>query len=181
MQGLGGTSRLDLALTTAFEQGADAIFVITDGVPRIIKSQQVDDSGRANHAPPTVTDNQLRDHERQMEFYQKELAKWNKKQDKRIKKGEGPSISEEGGTGAPTPPTHPANQGGYQPTVTVAYWTTDDILAHINLLQKTQYTGKGKGKAAVHVVSYEADGVTRKFLRKLARNNQGKYRSIRGM
>ena len=34
-EGIEGNSRLDLALITAFEQKADAIFLITDGIPQI--------------------------------------------------------------------------------------------------------------------------------------------------
>ena len=41
----GGTTRMDLALTAAFEQGADTIFVLSDGKPIIYRP---DSSPRAH-------------------------------------------------------------------------------------------------------------------------------------
>ena len=172
LEAQGGTSRLDLALTAAFEQGSDAIFVITDGVPQIIRSIETD----SNSAAAPVEELSEGEYQSAMKAWENAVAAWDKENAKRTEKGLGPKLTE-GGGGRPAQPSR--RRGGSRAT-TITYWTTDDVLAHMQTLQETLYTEKGRGEASVHVVAYSVDGVTRKFLRKLARENQGKYRSIRG-
>ncbi|MBN1556577.1 MAG: hypothetical protein JW951_00360, partial [Lentisphaerae bacterium] len=43
LRAYGGTTRLDLALTGAFEQGADTILIISDGAPRVKKGYTAED------------------------------------------------------------------------------------------------------------------------------------------
>jgi len=168
----GGTSRLDLALNAAFEFGAGVIFVITDGVPVIEKPFDTESGSyvEVSAAAHEVTDREIRDWEKAME-------EWQKEEDKRIRKGLGPRVGE-GGVG---PPARPENQsGGSSRDPVLEYWAEDDILAHISDLQETFYISKGRQRARIHCVGYEADDETRRFLRKLARKNQGRYKRVRG-
>jgi len=169
----GGTSRLDLALTAAFEMGADTIFVITDGIPLIQKPFD----------PETGQYNEYDDPGQQVgdadiAAWESAVANWQKEQDKRARKGQGPQLVE-GGGGPPGRPTGRA--GGHRRDPVLEYWTTDDIIDHIHKLQDQFYLSKGKQKATVHCVGYEPDRDTRQFLRALARKNRGKYKKVKGM
>lgn len=173
LEAAGGSSRLDLALTTAFEQGADTIFVITDGIPRIRKPVSGEVTYREVYDPGhTVTDREMRDWEDAMEA-------WKDEQEKRERKGLGARLSERGGGGPPRKPQdRPAGMRKVRVGGEAGIWSTDDILEHIRMLQQTLYTDKGRREAQVSAVGYDVEGDTRRFLRKLARDNQGKYRSI---
>ncbi len=169
----GGTSRLDLALTAAFEIGAGVIFVITDGVPVIQKpfDQEAGQYVEVSYGGHEVTDREIRDWEKAME-------EWQKEEDKRIRKGLGPRVAE-GGAGPPPRPT--SHSGGNSRNPVFNYWTDADTLDHINDLQERFYISRGKQRARIHCVGYEADDETRRFLRKLARKNQGRYKRVRGL
>ena len=169
----GGSSRLDLALTAAFEMGADTIFVITDGIPEINKPF---DPASGEYAEVHDGGHQVTDAE--MRAWEKAMEDWEKEQEKRRRKGLGPRLTEGGGG----PPGRPANrQGGRYRRAVVQKWTTNDILEHIEKLQQQFYLAKGKQQAHIHCVGYEPDRDTRKFLRELARKNRGRYRKVRGL
>jgi hypothetical protein len=177
----GGSSRLDLALTAAFEVGADTIFVITDGVPLIRKAlegAELEAYRRAREQAPIigggerieVSDAELRDWEKRVEA-------WEKEQERRLRKGLGPQVREGGRTG---PPPRPQSRTTRPRRANVPWpmWGEDDVLRHIETLQKEFYEDQGKRPAKVHVVGYEVDDGTRSFLRRLARLNRGQYRGI---
>ncbi len=168
----GGTSRLDLALTTGFEMGAGIIFVITDGVPVI---QKPFDPETGSYTQVSTGGHEVSD--REVREWEKAMEEWEKERQKRIKKGLGPSISE-GGGGPPPRPSNRSASTSRNPVMN--YWTQADILDHISTLQDQFYISKGRQRARVHCVGYEADDNTRRFLRKLARKNQGRYKRVRG-
>ena len=177
MQAEGGTSRLDLALTAAFEQGADAIFVLTDGLPRVIRDLGEAGPEREVYDPGhQVTDAEIRAWERRMED-------WEKEQEERARRGMGPQLREGGGIAGPPPRPRdrPAGTRRVRDRGSPTYWTPDDILAHIETLQQTLYVDRGRKPAAVHTVGYAVDRDTRSFLRDLARDHDGKFRSIDGV
>jgi hypothetical protein len=170
----GGTSRLDLALTAAFELGADAIFVLTDGLPRVIRDRGETGPERDVYDPGhQVTDAEIRDWERRLEA-------WEEEQEERARKGLGPRLREGGGVAGPPPRPRdsPAGTRRVRDAGAVVYWTPEDILAHIKTLQQTLYVERGRKPAAVHAVGYGVERETRRFLRDLARDNDGQYRSI---
>ena len=174
LEAAGGSSRLDLALTAAFEQGADSIFVITDGVPRIRKPASGEVTYREVYDPGhSVTDQEIRAWEKAMEDWQKEQAK-------RERKGLGNRLSEKGSGPPAKPRDRPAGTRNVRVGGSAGIWSTDDVLDHIRTLQQVLYTDKGRGEAHVSAVGYEVDSETRQFLRKLARDNNGNYRSISG-
>ena len=171
----GGSSRLDLALSAAFEQGADSIFVITDGVPQIRRPATGEPAYREYYDPGhTVTDDEIR-------AWEKAMEQWQEDQARRQRKGEGPRLSESGrGRPPPRPQNRPAGQRRVRVNADGGWWSPDDILAHISTLQHALYADQGRREARVHAVGYEVDGDTRRFLRELARDNHGTYRSISG-
>ena len=74
---LGGSSRMDMALLAAFEQGADAIFVITDGTPSFTRSFDAEEQ--------KVYDARLAEYERlKAETTPEELAVYKKAREKAL-------------------------------------------------------------------------------------------------
>jgi hypothetical protein len=179
---VGGTSRLDLALTAAFELGSDTVFVITDGVPRIRKeltgreleeyrkAAEAGASGPGGGATGTVSDQAIA-------AWEKRVEAWEREQQKRRDRGLGPQVRE-GGVVGPPPRPRPtgAHRRGRRPPWPM--WGQDEVLEHIEKLQEEFYVGQGRPPAKVHVVGYEVTKGTRDFLRRLARAHKGRFRSI---
>ena len=179
-----GTTRLDLALTAAFEQGADTILIISDGLPKVEKP-----------VPPGV-----------MKAYQEMVDKWHQDNadavrhwdenartvQQRVWVGgggggggglkEGQPIPSGGGGGGhwetvsvvvgpgprPTPPGPPSRQ----------HWTFQDFVTHLELLHKKFYEEKGRKPPVIHCIGYQIDKPGGKFLRDLGRAYKGKYRRV---
>jgi len=152
---LDGTTRLDMALTAAFEQGADTVFLLTDGVPKIRKELTPDkwrEWQKKYHSKV-----EQRKVARLREKWQKEMDRENKK---RAKKGLPPKIVE-------NPPSL------LQPTI-----TEKEVLEYIQELQKQLYKDKNRKESRIHVVGYETDKATESFLRLISRENHGRFRRL---
>ena len=173
LEASGGETRLDLALTAAFQNGADTILVISDGLPRVEKG----DSGNA------ASD------------YQKKLAEWQERNAKSLadlkyveKKVWVPGNDgklREGG------PRGPKSEGQYvtrrvavnmpsgrpQPPKP-SYWTLEDFLKHLARLHETLYAKKGRKLPTVHCIGYQIDADGGRFLRKVAHTYKGNYRRV---
>jgi hypothetical protein len=170
---VGGTTRLDLALTTAFQQGADTILIISDGLPLVEKG---------------IDPNREKD-------YRKKLAEWEKKHARDIQgarwvekkvwvPGNDGKLREGGPRGGPTKGrwiTKKVRVGmphGRPKRPDVEYWTLGDFLEHLDRLNKTIYAKKGKKSPVVHCIGYQIDKKGGDFLRKLAHTYKGKYRRV---
>ena len=170
---VGGTTRLDLALTAAFQQGADTILVISDGLPRVEKGI---------------------DPNKQQEYRQK-MAKWEQKHakdiqnaqwvEKKVWVGGHDGKIREGG------PKGPARKGewvtkkvrvgmprGRPEQPETEYWTLADFLEHLSRLNQNVYEKKGRKSPVVHCIGYQIDKKGGDFLRKLAHTYKGKYRRV---
>ncbi|MBN1674133.1 MAG: hypothetical protein JXR37_24000, partial [Kiritimatiellae bacterium] len=167
----GGSTRIDLALTAAFEQGADTIFVITDGVPwvyKFLEGKELEEHmkrvaqwrERKAQEEESLTD---KDRERMRKAEAEEKQRKEEEDAKRLRKGLGPFVREGGGKGGPAPPR----------------FSDEDVLKHVDMLQKKFYDDQGKRRARVHVIGYEVDGQTENFLRELATQNKGRFRRIK--
>ncbi len=176
---VGGETRLDLALTAAFQQGADTVLIISDGIPRVERglSDEEKAAWRARMERWT-TENQAA-----MEAYQQwaagpieyvEEKVW--VPPKAFREGGGPARAghwevrkrpKRQGARRPQPPKLPKN-----------YWTFQDFVQHFSLLQEQLYTVKGKKPPVVHCIGYAIDKDGGSFLKGLARQFKGNYRRV---
>lgn len=170
---VGGTTRLDLALTAAFQYGADTILIISDGEPRVEKGL---DPAR-------------------QKAYEEDLAEWQKKHADDLANAE--SVEQkvwvdgfdgklrEGG------PRGPATKGHWearrvrvgvprgQPVAPeTAYWSLEDFLEHLRRLNEAVYAKSGKKSPVVHCIGYQIESKGGDFLRKIAHTYKGKYRRV---
>lgn len=175
----GGETRLDLALTAAFEQGADTILVFTDGLPKVIKPN------------PNISAMMER-HRLAMDEWQKQYGDAARKHREAV--GQLPTreveekkpIERDGvvigwqtvkrrvpvnapQTGFPSAPKAP------QSTI---FWTIDDFVEHFNILNAELYEKKGRRRPVVHIIGYAIDDEGSRFLRLFARAFDGKYRRV---
>lgn len=171
----GGSTRLDLALAAAFEQGADTIFILTDGVPVIAKlltgkereeyDKVVEDWKKRNKSRE-LTQIEKKMQERAREEYEE---KKRKETERRAKKGIAPKIVEQGGGyGGPGPPT-------------MGSWSQAEVLDHLKQLEKLYYKDKGKKPPKIHCVAYQTDPGAEQFLKELAYGHRGRFRQIKAL
>jgi hypothetical protein len=193
LKALGGTTRLDLALTAAFQNGADTILIISDGIPRVLKEMTPE----------------------QLATWNAILEKWkqdNAKQETVQGGGGGGTGGGEGGgetheekvwvepkpfkEGQPASPGHwvtrrvrDGRRGGgnrrasdVQPMPqmpdSMRYWTLQDFIKHFGLLNDELYAKKGKKPPVVHCIGYAIDKEGGDFLRDLAKHYGGNYRRV---
>ncbi|MDZ4200124.1 MAG: hypothetical protein U1E27_12665 [Kiritimatiellia bacterium] len=186
----GGTTRLDLALTAAFENGADAILVIGDGIPRVRKVLSAQDLAEWNriqddwqrkhgaaHAAAVATagsgsaGGDLRRERVWQEEYSRDSGKaiggkwiW-----RNVPVGGGGSHR---APSAPPPPTLPEH---------FRWWTLADFVEHFQILNRELYEKIGKRPPTIHCIGYRVDRDGRDFLRALAEQYNGQYRSVSRM
>jgi hypothetical protein len=170
---MGGTTRLDLALTAAFQQGADTILILSDGEPRVEKGTD-----------PT-----------RQRAYEQDLAKWEQKHADELAKAEWVEqkvwVDAQDGKLREGGPRGPASKGRWevrrvrigvprgQPVAPeIAYWTVEDFLEHLRRLNEAVYAKKGRKSPVIHCIGYQIDSKGGDFLRKLAHAYKGKYRRV---
>ncbi|OGV67761.1 MAG: hypothetical protein A3K19_15675 [Lentisphaerae bacterium RIFOXYB12_FULL_65_16] len=171
VQAAGGTTRLDLALTSAFEQGADTILIISDGEPKVEK--------------PLAA--------QKMEEYSKIMGEWQKKNAGAIaaadaapaekvwvegkkgplKEGDDPRAREghwevRGKTHRPAGPPEPKAD----------LWTLSDFIQHFEVLYQNLYAKKSKKPPVIHTIGYQIDKEGGRFLQQLSDKYQGRYRRV---
>lgn len=190
----GGTTRLDLALTAAFEQGADTILIISDGLPKVRKGLS----------------------QKQYEDHAKMAANWNKQNAGAIQQWESamasytPQEVEEKvwiPPQAARPPSRgplkegqavdngsPAVEGHWAvrkrvlnpaparpsppPLPDPGWWSLTDFLQHFKLLHEAVYVKKGKKLPVVHAIGYSIDKEGGSFLKTLTEVYHGRYRRV---
>jgi len=195
---VGGTTRLDLALTAAFEQGADTILIISDGLPNVkkgvtpemaqahaaeVQRWQAANAGalaqydaQAASAPPAQTTSER-------VWIPPTPARPPAKAG--LKEGAAPDP------GAPAQPghwqvvTHIAG-GGHPPRpepprLDPGLWTMNDFLQHFRILHEALYVKKGKKMPIVHAILYGTDKDGGDFLKTLAETYKGRFRKVARM
>lgn len=192
---VGGTTRLDLALTAAFQQNADTILIISDGLPRVEKGHSAE---------------ALAAHRRQLEEWsrrnQDAVAAWERAnanaqyEEKKVwvpgrkatagssgppregQRQQGAQAATEGrwevrrvrvdkGPARPQPPKMPDS----------GVWTLNDFFTHLQLLYAEMYEKKGKKEPVIHSIGYQIDRDGGVFLRQLAARYKGHYRRVDSM
>ncbi len=188
----GGTTRLDIALTAAFEQGADTILIISDGKPEVKKgvtAQQIQ-----AHAQIVVAWQQQ--NQGALENFQAQEAQapsekvWIPAQPARparppskgnLKEGQAPDM------GSPAVPEQPghwevrtrhAQRPTPPPMADPGNWTLSDFVRHFGILQEKYYAKKGKKPPVVHAIGYAIDKEGNSFLKQFSELYHGRYRRV---
>lgn len=183
LEGFHGQTRMDLALTGAFESGSDTIFMLTDGTPDVRR-------------PPT--DREVADWERLRERNARALAEWEAKRKEYYEKYR-ETIAEmeaelkrrnaattgrtqewewwiDGFKGLPPRPENHAPPGAFRPT---PQFTHDEIFAYLNSLYEELYRSQNMNRPTIHVVGYSVSNEDKSFLQQLARRFGGRYQDFR--
>jgi hypothetical protein len=200
VKAIGGTTRLDLALTAAMQVGADTILIISDGLPMVKKG---------------VTAAQMQAHAAEVAAWQQNNAGaiaafaqaqavaaaapvqvqrvWVPPTPARppskapLREGAKPDP------GAPAQPGHwsEVRVGGYgghgggvarpqaPPMPEPSYWKLPDFVEHISLLYEAVYKPKGLKPPQISCIGYQIDKDGGAFLRQLSDQYKGQYRLVR--
>lgn len=156
----GGTTRQDLGLSAAMAQGADAIFMITDGQPRLMR--HLTEEEWEDWKKKYWTESEMKRVERDRERERKALEDEN---EKRRKKGLPPKVEVEYGIAALKWPEMPR----------------ESVLDYIDALQKKQYLEQKKRPARIYVIGYETLEEDEVFLRQIAKKNGGTFRHLKNL
>jgi hypothetical protein len=156
----GGTTRQDLGFSAAMAQGADSIFMITDGQPRLMR--ELNDEEWADWKKKYWTDAEMKRIEQARETERKALEEENKK---RARRGLPPQVEVEYGIAALRWPEMPK----------------DSLIDYLDALQKKLYLDQKKRTARVYVIGYETLSEDEAFLREIARKNGGTFRHLKNL
>lgn len=175
------SSRMDLPLLAAFENGADNIFVITDGTPRVaqnIESKTFDDWVRKRKKWEADKEKMIKSGK--WVAYEKKVAEHRKKvaayQADRKKKGLPPEIRETGHVGGIKPPTPP---NGWGPHLQNPFFSFPDLNKMLRNRARELYKARDQKLPSFHVVGYGVEEDTQENLKNLQKGfPSSKYRSL---
>lgn len=190
----GGTTRLDLALTAAVEQGADTILVISDGIPRVKRVWSAD---------------RLREFQKVREEWMSanadRIAAYDASQSatKRVWVPPQPAVPPRPPSKAPPregqavdqgSPGQPAREGYWKevqvregqrpappPIPDPGWWTLADFVKHLEMLFEEYHGKQGREPPVIHGIGYQIDEEGHQFLQNLSRQYKGKYRRVRSL
>jgi hypothetical protein len=166
----GGSSRMDLALASAFQMGADLIFMITDGTPSIqlgwTDADQAEwETKRVAYERERATYVESAAGKRETADYEIVRAAWQKRRDAetadRARKGLPPEVREGGSRGAPAIP------GPRPPSRSTGYYSADDIVKLARRFAEKAYGRDNRDWPTVNVVGYSANKRAEDFIKKL--------------
>lgn len=199
---VGGTTRLDLALTAAFEMEADTILIISDGLPQVVKgmtpaeqqafNQRLQAWHQANAGRMQAWQQQQQEMAANAQYEERKVwippqpaipaPKGPPKEGQR-QRGPRPAqpgrwvtkrvrIDKQPGGGAARP---------RPPSPPKRMWTYADFVRHLQVLYAKRYESKGKKQPVIHCIGYGIESAGGKFLQDLAREYKGKYRRVARM
>jgi hypothetical protein len=205
---VGGTTRLDLALTASFEQGADTILIISDGLPKVKKGV----TAAMSQAHAAEAQRWAKANEGAMEAYQAAAASyqpqtvsekvWIPEQPAvparppspapkvvHLKEGQAPPQGDPGSPGRAAIPGHwevrTSHVGPARPAPPTpppmpdpGWWTLADFTQHLRLLHEALYVKKGKKIPVIHAIGYSIDKEGGAFLKTLTEIYKGRYRRV---
>ncbi|MEI6563694.1 MAG: vWA domain-containing protein [bacterium] len=202
---VGGTTRLDLALTVAFEEGADTILIISDGKPEVkkgITAAQAQAYSQATQAWYQQNQGAIAAYEAQAAAFQAQAAPVTSTRvwipptpavPARAPSKAPPKEGQAPDRGSPAIPAQPGHwevrtSGGGggggpprpapPPMQDPGMWTFADFVRHFSTLQQTLYAGKGKKPPVVHCIGFAIDPEGNAFLKQLAELYHGRYRRV---
>jgi hypothetical protein len=203
----GGTTRLDLALTGAFEQGADTILIISDGLPMVRKGITM--AQRQAHS--AMIANWQKQNEGAMQQYEAAAASYTPEVTSvkvwipdqpaiparppgpapkitSLKEGQAIPQADPGSPGRAAIPGHwevrtqVANAAPARPQpppmADPGWWTFADFVQHFRILNESLYAKKGKKAPIVHAIGYSIDKEGGAFLKALTDTYHGRYRRV---
>lgn len=189
----GGTTRLDLALTAAFQQGAGTILIISDGAPMVLRNPSNDEI-QAYHTRKSEWD---KDHAGKIAASDEGNAGgagtakvWIPEVKARPPSKQPPREGESPDLGSAAIPGHweVRTDGGHSGTPRPApdfeqpkprYWTLNEFLTHLRILHKNYYLDNGLKPPVIHCIGYRVDPAGHAFLQALAKEYQGQYRRVK--
>lgn len=182
----GGTTRLDLALTAAFQQGADTILIISDGLPRVMKELTSEQIAAWN----ARLEQWNREHAGAIEAFNQAAASAQYEERRVWVPPRGASLKEGNIHGAteghwethrvPRTPLPPRPQPPGMPD-DMKWWSLEDFIQHFDLLNEACYAKKGKKPPIVHTIGYAIDKDGGDFLQAFTKHYKGNYRRISKM
>jgi len=153
-----GRTRMDLAVTAAFEQAADVIFLISDGRPDIVKQLEGEEMEK-------FQDRRAKWIEKHPNYQEEFKAQRDKDNADRVKKGLPPKVVELP-PGAPRPPI----------------WTDKEILEHIEKVGKVAYKEKSRPLPRVNCVAYDCTVAEEEnFMKMMSREFRGKFKRAKSL
>lgn len=176
---IGGSSRLDLALTKAFQQGADTLLIICDGLPLTRRSLTKAEEENYRARVAEAAENQRRETRRAEEPKQERV--WIPPQPAR------PAIFKEGNVQPARPATEgrwvmrtqrqqPSGGGRIPPPAPT--WSLEEYVQHVHLLHEELNEAKGQPIPTIHAIGYRIDRDGGRFMQHLAREFGGNYRRV---
>jgi hypothetical protein len=184
---MGGTTRLDLALSAAMEQLADTIMIISDGLPQVVKP--LDPNAMNAHRQRleqwrTANAGAIRDYEEAAVNAPAERV-WVPPQPAR------PPSKAALKEGARPDPGSPAREGYWRtghhrpagpqapPPPQPGKWSLADFIQHMTLIYEAEYKPKSLKEPQVSCIGYQIDKDGGEFLNGLAKRYKGQYRLVR--
>ncbi len=190
LSAIGGTTRLDLALTAAFQQGADTALIISDGAPMVLRGVSNEEMLAYNQRRKEWEDNNRRAIERHDNNPGdvRTVRVWVPPIKARPprkgppKEGEGPDHGSPAVEGHWTTQTiQPARPTFPDPPPKPTYWTLAEFLKHLKMLHEHYYLDKGQAPPVIHCIGYKIDKEGNAFMMAVAREYKGKYRRVRSL
>jgi hypothetical protein len=207
LRAAGGTTRLDLALTAAFLNGADTILVISDGIPRVRKTWSAEAmQGFENQRRQWMTENAAAQqawdtasaaaNATAVETAERVWIPETPAVPARPPSKQPPKEGQAPDMGSPARPAIPGHwevrthrSGGWQgaprpappPTPDPGWWTLADFVEHLTILHTDLYIKQGKKPPAVHCIGYQIDDEGSAFLQDLSKQYHGQYRRVRSL
>jgi len=196
LKALGGTTRLDLALTAAFQHGADTILIISDGEPLVRKEPTAEQlaewnarmeqwrreneaalarAAAVNTGGGAVGSNQPVEYREERvwvpprPYREGQPAQPGHWVTRRVPVGGYRGGHDWGRVERPRPPEMPRN---------MQWWTLPDFIEHFGLLQEAYYTAKGRKPPVVHAIGYGIDKEGEAFLRAFTKQYNGNFRKV---
>ncbi len=189
LQADGGSTRLDLALTAAFQQGANTILVISDGAPMVLRQPTQDEYQAYNNKKSEwekENKKQIQDDKNDAAGGKMEKV-WIPDQPARPPKKGPPKEGEAPDNGSPAIPGHweerwttPPKKGPDCPIPApkAQYWNLTEFLQHLKLLHENYYLAKGMKPPIIHCIGYKIDKEGNAFLKGVAKEYKGQYKKV---
>jgi len=178
MTGFHGTTRMDLALTGAFEMGADIIFVLTDGVPQVRRpptDKEMAEWQKTADENKEAIEAYRREREEYNEKYKDLIAEMRKEIDRRNKSLTNRKAEHihwiEGYKGLPPRPTN-APPGTWKPNPS---FSQEELAELLDELVRELYVPAGIDRPSINIVGYEVTEQHEEWLKDMARKFRGKY------
>lgn len=175
---IGGMTRLDLALTKAFIQGADTILKISDGDAHVLRRPT--DAERETHRAEVARWQQQQERAGPGEYVEERV--WVPAQEARaaIIRERGAVAAREAREGRwEVRRVRRGGGGGRAPQLPEPIWNFDTFVQHMELLYEQLYKPEGRPPPVLHIIGYRTDEREWvRFNRDLARRFRGNYRRV---